>query len=172
MNSDINLHMVSPLSAGSLKWSVGFLVTILVQVTVLRYIAIEVQPNISVQPDLILLLLFFMGLRTPQITATVAGFLSGILYDILAGGIIGLSAFTKTIVGFLTGFFPPEHKIQKIVRFSFLLFFVTMLHDMIFNAIFVINTEFAFWRLVVIRSIPSSIYTVFVGSIIFYGRER
>jgi len=157
-----------PFNSTIFKWGAGFLVLIVVQVTVLKYIAIEVQSNISVQPDLVLILLFFFGLRHSQITSTVTGFAVGLVSDILGGGIIGLTAFAKTVAGYSVGYFPREHKIQKISQFSLLLLVITIIHDVIFNIIYVINTELNFWRIVLLHSLPSSIYTVFIGAIIFY----
>ncbi len=153
------------------KWAAGFIATVFIQVTVLKFIAIEVQPNISVQPDLVLLLLFFFGLHFSPNLSSIAGFLSGLTYDIFSGGIIGLSAFTKTISGFIIGYLPRMHKLQKLFHFLILLFTVVLIHDLVYNAIFVINTEINYFRLVLLHSIPSSFYTVFIGVIVFYWKK-
>lgn len=153
------------------KWSLLFFLAVMIQVTVLQFIAVEVRPNISVQPDLILLVLFFFGLRFQQSYSVVAGFVSGLLYDILGGGILGLTAFSKTIVGFAVGFLPRVHKIQKIAQFIMMLFLVTISHDIILNGVYIINTDLNYLRLVLTHSLPSAIYTVFVGVIIFYWQK-
>jgi len=163
--------MVKSFNTTTMKWIAGFLAVIFLQITALKYIEIEVRPNITVQPDIVLLMLFFFGVRNPQNISTITGFFTGLVYDIIGGGIIGLSAFSKTIAGFLTGFVPRIHKLQKISQFLLFLFIVTIIHDLVYNAIYVINTEINYWRLVVVHSLPSSIYTAFVGMIIYYAKK-
>lgn len=153
------------------KWILVFSFALVLQVTVLQFIAVEVRPNISVQPDVLLLTLFFFGLRFQHSRAIVAGFCSGLMYDILGGGILGLTAFSKTIVGFVVGFLPRMHKIQKLAQFVLMLFLVTLSHDMIQNAVYVINTDLNYFRLVLTHSLPSAIYTGFIGVIIFYWQK-
>jgi rod shape-determining protein MreD len=155
-----------------IKWSIGFISVIVVQITFLRYFALILVPNTRVQPDLVLLLLFFFGTRHSQIMTTVTGFIVGFLLDALSGGMIGMHALTKTVAGFIIGYMPEAHKIQKLVQFSVFLFIVILLHDILFNAIYTINTEFNFWRLLFVYSLPSSIYTLFIGCLIFYSQKR
>lgn len=155
-----------------IKWGVGFLAVIIFQITVLQYISINVRQDISVKPDLVLLMIFFFGLRFPQNHSTIAGFSAGLVMDILSGGILGLNSMTKTISGFITGFMPREYKIKQLTQFCLFLFSICIIHDVIFNVIYVINSQLNFWRIFLLYSLPSSVYTVFIGGIVYYWNKK
>ncbi|MFC1561714.1 rod shape-determining protein MreD [candidate division KSB1 bacterium] len=164
--------MIKPLNATFLKWGAGFFCVVIIQVTALKYLAIEIRPNISVQPDVVLLLLFFFGMQFSQNTSITTGFAAGLLYDIFGGGIMGLSAFSKTVAGFLTGYIPRRHKMKNVSQFIVFLLVITIIHDLIFNAIYVINTDIDYWMVVALHTLPSSIYTLFIGVIIYIWLEQ
>ncbi|MFC1477671.1 rod shape-determining protein MreD [candidate division KSB1 bacterium] len=158
--------------ADVIKWIAGFTCIIVIQITALRYIAIPVNPNISVEPDVILLALFYFSLYNSHNATIIAGFCSGLAFDLLGGGIIGLGAFTKTIIGFILGYTPRKHVLRKLSQYIFVLFLIALSHDFIYNSIYSFNTTISFWNLVAWRSFPSSIYTVLVGIIIFYWVKK
>ncbi len=54
-------------------------------------------------PDLILVALLFLAIRTRPATGAVAGFVVGLLSDAVAPTAFGAGAFALTIVGFLAG---------------------------------------------------------------------
>ncbi|HSB73744.1 MAG TPA: rod shape-determining protein MreD [Candidatus Methylomirabilis sp.] len=56
----------------------------------------------GIRPDLFLLLVVFLGLRSCEEAATLQGFLIGLCQDALSGGPLGLRAFTYCLLGFLT----------------------------------------------------------------------
>ena len=58
-------------------------------------------------PDVVLLFVAWVGLRYGRVSGTVAGFLSGLLMDILYGT-WGIQMFVKTVMGFLVGLFESE----------------------------------------------------------------
>ncbi|MFC1564076.1 rod shape-determining protein MreD [candidate division KSB1 bacterium] len=164
--------MSKSLDSTYVKWGSGFIVLTLIQITVLQYISINVTQDISVKPDLVLLMLFFFGLRFSQIHSTITGFAAGLLMDILSGGIIGLNALTKTLSGFMTGYLPREYKIKQLSQCCLFLFMICIIHDVVFNIIYVINSQLSFWRIFLLHSLPSSAYTVFIGGIIYYWNKK
>lgn len=56
----------------------------------------------GIEPDLFLLLAFFLALRSSVEAATVQGFVIGLCQDALSGGPLGLRAFTYSLLAFLT----------------------------------------------------------------------
>lgn len=172
MSETYRTHATAQPATALLKWAAGFVAVLIVQVSALPYIAIEVRPNISVQPDLLLIMLFFFGLRFSHESTIVAGFASGLCYDLIGSGLPGLTALAKTVSGFLVGFAPPRHKIQKTTQFLVLFLIITLMHDLIVNAVFIINTEIDYWKLVLIHSLPSTVYTLFIGVIVYYWLEK
>ena len=59
MNNFTSIRMTHLFNTSVLKWSAGFLVLILIQISVLKYLALA-RANIVVQPDLILILLLWV----------------------------------------------------------------------------------------------------------------
>jgi rod shape-determining protein MreD len=76
----------------------------------------------GIQPDLFLILVFWLSLSTSAEGATTGGFLAGLYQDALSGAPLGLHAFTLTLVGFLTW---QAHRVIKTApvpaRFALLL---------------------------------------------------
>jgi cell shape-determining protein MreD len=64
----------------------------------------------GVSPDIVLLGVVVIALRSGQLHATVAGFLAGLFIDCSIGEVMGLSALAMTIAGFAAGtIFQPDN---------------------------------------------------------------
>ena len=172
MNILLSLKIFNLINANFIKWCAGFLGLIIIQISVLKHLELIIKPNSPAKPDLVLILLFFYGIRYSQLASTVAGFAAGFFLDSLSGGMLGLHALTKTIAGFLIGYVPRVHKIQRVVQFCVLYFIINITHDLLYNIIYSINTEFSIWGLFFVNSLPSSVYSVFIGGISFYWLKR
>jgi len=86
------------------------------QLTIIPYLSFR-----QITPDLIIILLVFFTLQTGQIHGTILGFVFGLFFDLLSGGILGSAMFAYTASGFICGYFFNENKIDQNVRsFSFL----------------------------------------------------
>ena len=81
-----------------------FMPLLILQLTLVPLFAIE-----GVVPDLTIILLVFLALRRVQIQGTIYGFLFGFLLDIFTGGLIGSAMFSKTLAGFIAGYFYSEN---------------------------------------------------------------
>ncbi|MGE5679607.1 MAG: rod shape-determining protein MreD [Bacillota bacterium] len=78
----------------------------------------------QVAPDLILILLVYYTLRVGQLGGTILGFVFGLAFDLVTGGILGSAMFTKTLSGFLTGYFYNENKVEQNIHSLTLLLIV------------------------------------------------
>ncbi|MDA0711605.1 MAG: rod shape-determining protein MreD [bacterium] len=58
----------------------------------------------EIKPDLIVLVLVFIGITRGQIEATILGFLSGCLMDVYNPEWMGVNALANTLVGFAVGY--------------------------------------------------------------------
>jgi len=58
----------------------------------------------EVTPDLPLVLTVLLGLRRGPELGCLAGFVAGLLQDVTGGGLVGVQALTKALVGFGVGF--------------------------------------------------------------------
>jgi rod shape-determining protein MreD len=77
---------------------------LILQLTVIPFFAIE-----NVVPDLTIILLVIIAIRRGQIQGTIYGFLFGLLLDVFTGGLIGSAMFSKTLAGFIAGYFYSEN---------------------------------------------------------------
>ena len=174
MNNFAPLKISTIFNASFLKWSAGLFGLILLQISVLKHLAL-VKKNAVIQPDLILIFLFLYGIRDirqSQIGSTVTGFFAGLLLDAFSGGMLGLHAFSKTIAGFLIGYIPRSHKIHTMLHFCLSYFIIGIIHDCIYNLLYTVNNDISMWRILFVHSLPSTIYSVFIGGIIFYVLQR
>ncbi len=132
-----------------------------VQVMVVRFMAID-----GVTPDILLIWLLYFTLNEGQIAGTAAGFLTGLLYDLAAGGFVGLTALTKTVAGFLAGYFFNENKILVTLgsyRFIAILVVISLVHNALYFAIFTAGTEMSYLSTVFWYGLTTTIYTAVVG---------
>ncbi|RDV82927.1 rod shape-determining protein MreD [Ammonifex thiophilus] len=79
-----------------LLWLVGF--SLLLQTTVLTYLRVA-----GVRPDLLLILVAFIGFWRGPREGGLWGVVAGLLCDLVAGGFVGLNALTKLLAGYLAG---------------------------------------------------------------------
>lgn len=85
--------------------------------------------------NLVLVVVISAALALGPATGLAAGTIGGLLQDALAGGIIGIGGFSKTLVGFLVGFLGAQFIVaQPLPRF--VMFVVgTMVHEVCFQGL-------------------------------------
>jgi rod shape-determining protein MreD len=136
------------------------LLLVLLSTTLLRFLTIG-----DIAPDILLIWVVYIAIREGQIAGTVAGFLIGLAADLLSGtdGMIGLAALSKTVGGFLAGYFYNENKtLQTLGGYQFLIAVgvVSLVHNVIYFLIFLQGTELSWWRIIVSHGVPGTVYTV------------
>lgn len=147
-----------------------FLIPIIIFIPVL-IIQIALVPLISIdyfQPDLLLLILVYYTLINGQLFGTVSGALIGLIFDLTSGNLIGLTMFSKTVAGFIAGYFYNENKIESntgAITFSLIVFLCSFL-DSFFSGLFSGSQEIGIVFLIFERSLFPAIYTAIVGMLI------
>ncbi len=58
---------------------------------------------VGAKPDAILLAAVFLGLRRDRATGLIGGFVLGLFQDVLSGGLLGLNALLKGLIGHYAG---------------------------------------------------------------------
>jgi rod shape-determining protein MreD len=77
-----------------------------------------------IAPDFILILLVFYTIQMDQFKGALYGFAFGFMIDIISGGIFGSAMFSKTLSGFIAGYFANENKIDLYLHSFFFLVIV------------------------------------------------
>jgi rod shape-determining protein MreD len=131
--------------------------------TLLKFLSIS-----EIVPDILLVWIVYIAIREGQIAGMTAGFLLGLSIDLLSGpdGMTGLSALTKTVAGFLAGYFYNENKIlQTLGGYQFIVAIgvVSLVHNIIYFLIFLQGTDMSWWRMILVYGVPTTLYTVAVG---------
>ncbi len=119
-------------------------------------------------PDILIIWVVYIAVTSGQMSGLVAGFLIGLFVDFISGGVLGLSALTKTLVGFLAGYFFNENKIEQNLstwRFVIAVGLAALLHNAIYFLIFLQGTDVGWWRALVLHGIPSTLYTTVLAMI-------
>jgi rod shape-determining protein MreD len=149
-----------------------FFPLLLVQIIIVPLISIE-----GFVPDLLLILLIFYTLRKGQLYGTVLGFVFGLFIDLITGSLLGSTMFSKTLTGFIAGYFYNENKIDIYLKsYTFLL--IILLSSIIDNIALTLITSFDYesnlLSLLFERSMIPVFYTVTIGAVvmIFYPKRK
>lgn len=135
------------------------LAVVLVQTILVPFLAIGM-----IVPDIVLIWVVYLGITRGHIAGSTAGFALGLLLDVLAGndGMLGLSAFTRTLAGFLAGYTYNENKTLQTLsssRFPLIVSAAGLVHHLLYFVIFLAGTDVS-WEAAVIRyGIPGTVYT-------------
>lgn len=117
-----------------LKWVVLFALGFILQTTLIPSISI-----LGVKPDLLVIVLFFLAVKTGIMPAVYVGFIIGLAQDLYSPSILGQNALSKTVIGFFAGLFN-----EKVVRIDpilqgVLLIFTFVINDAVFLLVQVVK---------------------------------
>jgi len=148
------------------------LVFLLVQTTIVPHLAI-----VSIVPDLVLIWIVYVAIAYGQVQAMTAGFLLGLLIDVLSSGesMLGLSALTKAVAGFLAGYSYNENKIAQYLsgpQFPLLLILVSLVHNLLYFLIFLQGSDLRWDETILQFGIPATVYTAAVAVIPMFAFAR
>lgn len=147
-----------------LKYVLVFIILIVLQDTVMWLFAIS---KYNITPDLVIILVIYVGYMRGHITGMISGFISGLILDILSGSFIGLSAVSYCIAGFIAGYFNiqiREHSTKKNSLIT-IIFGCTLIAYLIFFAVYFQGSAIPFWEVFLKYIITTTIYTTVFGFI-------
>lgn len=142
---------------------IGSLLLVVLQTTAMKFLAIG-----EVVPDIVVIWIVYIAVKEGQLSATVAGFLLGLVLDLMSGqdGMLGLSALAKTIAGFIAGYFYNENKTFQTLggwRFISAIGVAALLHNVVYFIIFLQGTPIGLMAAILFYGIPAAVYTTVVG---------
>jgi rod shape-determining protein MreD len=126
-------------------------------------------------PDLFILYLVYIALRRGQIEATVNGFIMGLLQDIITTQFFGLTALSKTIAGFVAGYFFNENTAEQTLgsyRYVLLVTLCSIVHDIIYFVIFFQGSTGSVFISTIECTMGMTLYTSVIGVILMFYFSR
>lgn len=146
------------------------LLLLLVQMVV-GYISVE-----NVTPDLILILAIYVAVREGQFAGLIAGFILGLLFDLLSSGILGTNALAKMIGAFVAGYFhldgAPLQESVGSFRFLAVVGFSALVHNLIFYFFFTQPSDLNFTTFFLRSGIAGALYTTVLAAIVMLAAAR
>ncbi len=137
---------------------------IVIQVSFIWLIAIS---KYNITPDLVIIIVIYLGYTRGHIAGMIAGFVSGLILDILSGSFIGLSALSYSLAGFISGYFnrqlTGESKRQSPV--IGIIFMCTMISNTVFFLIYFQGSSISFLEIFLKYIITTTFYTSVFGLI-------
>jgi rod shape-determining protein MreD len=157
-----------------LKFALILIVLIIVQKTLIWLISVT---EYGITPDVVLIGVVYMGIIRGRIAGTIAGFVSGLIVDLLSFTFIGLMALSKTVSGFISGFFYNENKTERYLSgymFVLICFISSAVNNMIYYFIYFQGSGLGFNDLLLRYVLPTSIYTAVVSvfPVIFMMKKK
>ncbi len=140
-----------------LQYALITLALVVLQTTIIPFISVA-----NTVPDVMVIWIVYIAVQAGQIPATVAGFAAGIAIDLISGQFLGLSALSKTIAGFLAGYFYSDNKIEQTLgsyRFLLVVALASFIHNVVYFTIFVQGTNTGLFTAVFQFGILSTMYT-------------
>jgi rod shape-determining protein MreD len=157
-----------------LKYGGILLGLIIIQKTLIGLIDVT---SYQITPDIVLIGLVYIGIKKGKITGSVAGFVSGLTLDLLSFSFIGLMALSKSVAGFVSGFFNVENKIERYLNSYIFIIIVTLaslFNNIIYFTIYFQGTNLTLTDILLRYVVPTTVYTAIfsVFPVIFAKRRR
>jgi rod shape-determining protein MreD len=123
----------------------------------------------EIKPDLILLILVFVGITSGQIEATILGFLSGFMIDVYNPEWMGLNALSNSLIGFAVGYSRVGIVAEDIQVQATVLFIASLIRDLIYFICYAFPDPLQALYLVLRYGLGTAVYTAVLGSLISFG---
>lgn len=142
------------------------LIVLIIHNTVFKFLAIS-----GIRPDLPLIITLFAAFKYGSMEGQVTGFFAGFGMDVFSGGLFGVGAFTKTLIGFVAGAFKKKIYSENVLVILVYIFIASFFNGIIFiimNKIFLPGSV-GFWdyiyRILLIEIVYNCVVGVFLFSI-------
>ena len=145
------------------KYIIIYVLLLFIEKNLVHLIAIK-----HITPDLILIFVIIISLREDRGKSTVIGFFAGLFQDVFTTGFFGLSAMTKSMVGFLGFVFQQPKKKYNLTYYIIIFAILVFIHEIIYQFIYSLGGHISFFRLLFYYIIPKAIYTVIVAIMVYF----
>ncbi|MBZ0203082.1 MAG: rod shape-determining protein MreD [Ignavibacteria bacterium] len=157
-----------------LKYAGIMFALIIMQKTFIELIDVT---DYNITPDIVLIGVVYIGIKRGKITGSVGGFISGLVIDIFSFSFLGLMALSKSIAGFLSGFFHNQTKMERYLgSYAFILIvsFCSLVNNFIYYLIYFQGSNLQFADILLRYVIPTTVYTALfsIFPVLFSKRRR
>jgi len=94
--------------------------------------------------NLVLVAVIYVALAFGPVTGLLAGSAGGLVQDALAGGIIGIGGFSKTLVGFVVGVLGAQFIVAQALPRLVMFVSGTIMHELCYQALYALMESRAF----------------------------
>ncbi|MGD8307186.1 MAG: rod shape-determining protein MreD [Ignavibacteria bacterium] len=143
-----------------------FFPVLLLQISVVPLIAIS-----GIIPDFILITLVYYSITRNQLYGTILGAFCGLLVDLVTGGLLGSYMLSKTLAGFVAGYFSGETKKDSSTttyRFLLIVLLCATLDDVVFSFFSTFDIQTNMITLLFEQALIPSLYTAAVSVLIIF----
>lgn len=141
-----------------------FIPVIILQLTVIPLISIQ-----GIIPDMILIILLFYTLKEGQLYGTIMGFVFGLLFDIISGGVLGSAAFSKTLAGFIGGYFYNDNTTRTYLttyRFALVVLLCSVIDSSVFSFFSGSDFDYSLTIIFLRQGLIPAVYTAVVSNVV------
>jgi rod shape-determining protein MreD len=141
--------------------ALAILALLLLQTTFVPFLSIS-----GFLPDVLLIWVVYIAVTRGQLEATITGFAIGLLQDAVTVQFFGLSVLTKTVAGFVAGYFFNENLTEQTLgsyRFLLITLLSSFVHNLLYYGIFLQGIQDALLTTMIEFSIAVSLYTALMG---------
>ena len=137
------------------------LLLIIIQSQAMRLLSLE-----GMTPDILAIWVVYIALRHGPLSGMIWGFGIGLLFDLVTGSFIGLSALTKTVCGFAAGYFYNDNKTVMTLssyRFILVVLTVSFIQNIVYFIIFTQGTDIGLLRAIFEFGLATTLYTATIS---------
>jgi rod shape-determining protein MreD len=141
--------------------ALAILVLLLLQTTFIPFLSMG-----GFLPDVLMIWVVYIAVTRGQLEATITGFAVGLLQDAVTIQFFGLSALTKTLAGFVAGYFFNENLTEQTLgsyRFLLITLLSSFVHNVLYYGIFLQGIQDALFTTMIEFSVAVSLYTALVS---------
>ncbi len=128
---------------------------------------------LGVQPDLILIVVVTYSFLYGPVAGSIAGFIGGILQDLVLIRGVGFNALGKAIMGYLGGMVEKAIFADNVMLMMIAIFLATILNQLIYSGLFfLVGEKVRLWSTFRTLILPSAAYNAVLAPLVYHLLHR